>query len=92
MPVLVLVAAGALAACKGSSPAASGGTTSSAEVRWRDAGPAELAIGQRVVALPSGELADAAKPAIMQDETGARLAFVRAAGDVRLVYVVGAGA
>jgi len=88
----VLVTLSALAACKGSSPAPSGGTASPAEVRWPDAGPAELAIAERVVALPSGELADAAHPAIMQDETGARLAFVRAAGDVRLVYVVGSGA
>jgi hypothetical protein len=85
------LALAALAACKGSSPAPSGGTASSAEVRWRDAGPAELAMGERVVALPSGELAEGAKPAIMQDDTAARLAFVRAAGDVRLAYVVGAG-
>jgi hypothetical protein len=89
----VLVTVAALAACKGASSAPSGGTASSAEVRWRDAGPpAELALGERTVALPGGELADGARPAIMQDETALRLAFVRAQGDVRLVYVVGAGA
>ena len=61
-------------------------------MRWRDAGPPELAIAERVVALPSGELADAAHPSIMQDETGTRFAFVRAQGDVRLVYVVASSA
>ena len=94
MACLLLVAVSALAACKGSSSssAPSGGTPSSAEVRWRDAGPPELAIADRVVALPSGELAEAAHPAIMQDETGTRLAFMRAQGDVRLVYVVASSA
>jgi hypothetical protein len=65
---------------------------SSAEVRWRDAGPAELASGERVVVLPSGEVSDGVKPTVMQDETGTRLAFVRGQGDVRLVYFVSAGA
>lgn len=83
-----------LSACKGSSPssssAASAGTPSTAEVRWRDGGPAELAFGDRVAALPSGELADGTRPPVMQDEGAKRLSYVRAAGDVRVVYVVGA--
>jgi hypothetical protein len=82
----------AAAACKGaSSSGPTGGTASTAEVRWRDGGPAELALAERVVALPSDELAAAARPNVMQDESGKRLAYVRAAGDVRLVYVVGGG-
>ena len=67
-----------------------GGTPSAAEVRWRDGGPPELdASASASSPLPTGELADAAHPPVMQDESGKRLAYVRASGDVRLVYLVG---
>jgi len=79
--------------CKDSTPSApQGGTPSGAEVRWPDAGPAELTVAEHVVALPSGELADAAHPQVMQDEKHERFAYVRGAGDVRLVYLVAGNA
>jgi hypothetical protein len=81
----------ALAACKGSAPAPTGGTASTALIRWRDGGPAELALDAKSVTLPTEEVAPAAQPLVMQDESGKRLAFVRATGDVRFVYVVGGG-
>lgn len=89
---LALAAVLALGACKGSSSSSSssssaGGTASSAEVRWTDAG-VELALGDKALALPSGELAPSARPAVMQDESGRRLAYLDGAGDVRTVYVV----
>lgn len=86
-PVACLAAAFALGGCKGSSSTSSGGTTSSAAVRWTDAG-ADLVVAGNPVALPSGELAASAHPIVMQDESGARLAFVNAAGDVRVVHVL----
>ena len=52
-----VLAAALFIGCKGATPAPSGGTTSTAEVRWRDAGPTELALGERVVLLPAEELA-----------------------------------
>ena len=42
--------------------------------------------------LPSGELAAAAHPQVMQDEKRERFAYVRGAGDVRLVYLVAGNA
>jgi hypothetical protein len=88
------------ASCKGTSSSSStsssrgsgsGGTASGAEVRWHDGGPAELAFGGRLASLPSGELVANARPDVMQDDSGKRLAYVRSSGDVRLVYVVGSG-
>ncbi|MBX3189550.1 MAG: hypothetical protein KF819_21170 [Labilithrix sp.] len=79
----------ALAACKTPSP---GGSSSAAEVRWSDAGAATLAVGDRTLALPAGELSADAKPAVTQDETGRRLAYPRASGDARIVLLVGGGA
>ena len=61
-------------------------------MRWPDAGPAELTVSERVVALPSGELAAAAHPQVMQDERHERFAYVRSAGDVRFVYVMAGNA
>ncbi len=83
-PVIVL----ALAACRDSS-SSSGGAPSNAEIRWHDGGPPDLALGDRVMPLPSGELADAARPTITQDAQGKRIAYPLASGESRLVYVVG---
>ncbi|MDB4938458.1 MAG: hypothetical protein JWP87_5430 [Labilithrix sp.] len=87
----MLALALATAACKGSTPAPSGGTASSAELRARDGGPTELVLGEHALALDAAELPDAPRPQVMQDESGKRLAYVRRAGDVRFVYVVGGG-
>jgi hypothetical protein len=88
-PALALALA--LGGCKGSSSSSPGGNASSAEVRWSDAG-ADFALGDKTLALPPGELAAAARPTVMQDEGGKRLAYVNAAGDMRVVYVIGAHA
>jgi hypothetical protein len=61
-------------------------------VRWPDAGPPELKVSERVVALPSGELADAAHPQVMQDDKHERFAYLRSAGDVRIVYLIAGNA
>jgi hypothetical protein len=61
-------------------------------VRWPDAGPAELTVSERMVALPPGELAAAAHPQVMQDEHHERFAFLRGNGDVRLVYLMAGNA
>lgn len=79
-------------ACKGSSSSStssSAGRPSAAEIRWTDGGPAELVLADRVMPLPSAELAQAMHPPVMQDEQGTRLAYVSASGDARIVYVVG---
>jgi len=80
--------------CKGSSSAPTpGGTVSSAEVQWRDGGAADFVIGdRRLVGLPKTELAEGARTPIMQDETGKRLAYLTASGDVRTVHLVGRNA
>ena len=61
-------------------------------MRWPDAGPAELTVSERVIALPPGELAAAAHPQVMQDEKHERFAFLRGNGDVRLVYLMAGNA
>lgn len=86
------LASGALACKDTAPPAPAGGTASGAEVRWSDGGPAELTVGERGVALPAGELAEAAHPQVMQDDKHERFAYLRAAGDVRLVYLVAGNA
>jgi hypothetical protein len=90
---LGLCLATASSACKDStSTAPQGGTATGAEVRWPDAGPAELTVSERVLALPSGELAAGAHPQVMQDERHERFAYVRGAGDVRFVYLMAGNA
>lgn len=81
----------ALGACKRSSSSAPGGAASSAEVHWGDAG-ADLVLAGKTLSLPPGELAPAARPTVMQDESGKRLAYVNASGDVRVVYVLNGNA
>jgi hypothetical protein len=76
-----------LGACRGSS-SSSGGSASSAEIRWRDGG-ADLTLTDRTLVVPRGELAEGARPVITDDGSGKRLAYATASGDVRLVYVVG---
>jgi hypothetical protein len=74
-----------------SKPGGTGGGTqpSSAEVRWPDAGGPELVVSGRTVALPTSDLAPNARPQVMQDDAGKRLAFATTAGDARVVYQVG---
>lgn len=83
------------AACKGSSSSSggpAGGTPSTADVRWPDGGGPELVVAERTIPLPAGELPDHVHPAIMQDETGKRLAYVKSSDATRLLYLVGGGA
>lgn len=87
--VFVFVAAGA-AGCKGTSSTSAAGVPSSAVVRWADGGGgAELVNDGVSVALPEGELANGAAPAIVRDEAGKRLSYPTASGKARVVYVVG---
>lgn len=51
-----------------------------------------MVVGERTLKLPSGELADDARPTIVQDDEGKRFSYPRAAGDTRLVLLVGGGA
>lgn len=60
-------------------------------MRWTDAG-ATLVVADRSVALPSGELGAAARPVVMQDEGGKRLAYLDASGAVRVVHVLNGNA
>jgi hypothetical protein len=92
--LVLAVHAVASSGCKdsASSTEPAGGTPSGAEVRWPDAGPAELSVSGRVVALPPGELAAAAHPPVMQDEKHERFAFLRGNGDVRLVFLIAGNA
>ena len=91
-PALLL----ALVACRSSSTStstssSSPGTASTAEIRWRDAGPPELAVLDRVMPLPAGELPDQARPTITQDEHAARFAVALPTGETRYVYLVASG-
>ena len=62
-------------------------------MQWQDGGAADFVFGdRRLVGLPKTELAAGARTQIMQDEGGKRLAYVTAAGDVRLVHVLGKNA
>ena len=88
---VVLVLALAPLACRGSS-SSPGGIASRAEIRWHDGGGPDLVADDRVVALPNGELADLARPPIMQDGDRKRFAYVLPTGaEARLVYAVGGG-
>lgn len=85
---IALALAPMLGACRSSS---SPGGTAAAEIRWHDGGTADLVVGDRVLAIPAGELADGARPSITQDTDAKRFAYVTLAGDSRLVYAVGGG-
>jgi hypothetical protein len=52
----------------------------------------DFVFGDRRLALPRTELPQGARTQIMQDEGGKRLAYVTAAGDVRIVHVLGKNA
>lgn len=84
---LSLALALALGACRDSS-SSPGGSPAAAEIRWHDGGPPDFAAGDRVMPLPSGELAEAARPTITQDAQARRFAYPLASGESRLVYVV----
>ncbi len=94
MKGIALLALLALAGCKSSSTststtsAPSPGVASTAEIRWKDAGPADFAVLDRVMALPTGELPDQAHPAVTQDEQGKRFALPLPSGETRYVYLV----
>ncbi len=86
----------ALVACKSSSSstststtsAASPGIASTAEIRWKDAGPPDFAVLERTLPLPSGELPDQAHPAVVQDEQAKRFAVPLPSGETRYLYLV----
>jgi hypothetical protein len=80
-------------ACKGSSSSSSssGGTASNAEIKWHDAGAPDFVAGDAVVPIPIGDLPDATRPTITQDESGKRFAYVLPSGEARLVYRVAGG-
>lgn len=66
------------------------GLPSTAEIRWRDGGASpDLVSGAVVFAIPYGELTAGARPAVVRDEAGKRLAYPTASGDVRVIYLVG---
>lgn len=87
----------ALAACKSSTSSttttttdapSSPGVASNAQIHWRDAGPPEFAVLERVLPLPTGELPDQAHPAITQDDKATRFAMPLPTGETRYVYLV----
>src|SRR5205814_1026368 len=83
----VLVIAFLVAACK----ATDAGRASIAEVRWLDAGGADVVLGTAAVHVPAGDLADGAKPSIVVAEVGNRFAYPTKSGEVRLLYKIGDG-
>lgn len=87
--VVHLALATSAVACKDTSTPPVSGTSVPAALRTPDGGGGpELVIGERVIPLPDGEIANGTRPVVMQDASGARFAYVTSTGDARTLYVV----
>lgn len=75
-----------LVACKG---AGQGPKGEAGKLVAADGGGVALEVGARSLALPAGDLAPGATPALDRDEGGTRWSYVTRGEGVRVVYVVG---